>query len=332
MIYVSPLVSRPEDIEVPSSVPRASFDSTHRSPRASSESTARRGRCAADGTGRPVPRSRTRSRPPAPSPAPRTRGVAAPPAAAVPVLEGVDVERAQRSCRESLARQPAGGWLDATSASRLLASFGVHVVTTGARHCRRRRSAADDLGYPVGLKAAAPGLVHKTDVGGVRLGLDSGDAVREAFVTMHAALGDRMGGALVQPMAEPGVELIVGVTHDTLFGPLVLFGMGGIDAELMRDTSLRIVPVTVFDATRCSARSAARRGSSATAAPPMSTWRRSKTSSCASVNSRKRFRSLRSWTAIPLVASATGAIVLDVKLRLEPRRRALPIPRRPLSR
>ena len=74
------------------------------------------------------------------------------------------------------------------------------------------------------LKAGARDLVHKTDVGGVRLGLDAGEAVRAAFDRCRPPLGDRMAGALVQPMAAPGVELIVGVTHDPLFGPLVLFG------------------------------------------------------------------------------------------------------------
>jgi len=71
---------------------------------------------------------------------------------------------------------------------------------------------------------------------------------QRSFDAMQAALGDRMGGALVQPMAAPGIEMIVGVTHDPLFGPLVLLGMGGIAAELTRDTALRIVPLSVVDA------------------------------------------------------------------------------------
>ena len=165
------------------------------------------------------------------------------------VFEDLDTEGARSIVRNWLADEPAGGWLDAATASRLLASYGVRVVTT--RHAKtadEAAAAADELGYPVVLKAGAPGLVHKTDVGGVRLGLDSGDAVREAFDAMQATLGDRMGDVLVQPMAAPGIELIVGVTHDPLFGPLVLLGMGGIAAELTRDTALRIVPLSVFDA------------------------------------------------------------------------------------
>jgi hypothetical protein len=91
-------------------------------------------------------------------------------------------------------------------------------------------------------------VVHKADVGGVRLGLDSADAVRQAFADMHAALGDAMGGAVVQPLVPAGVETIVGVTRDPLFGSLVLFGMGGFAAELTRDTAMRIVPLTDVDA------------------------------------------------------------------------------------
>jgi acyl-CoA synthetase (NDP forming) len=102
---------------------------------------------------------------------------------------------------------------------------------------------------PVALKAAAPDLVHKSDVGGVRIGLESPAAVTTAFLEMEAALGPRMGGAVVQPMVEEGgVETIVGVTHDPAFGPLVLFGAGGIDAELIHDDAARLTPLTDTDA------------------------------------------------------------------------------------
>ena len=98
------------------------------------------------------------------------------------------------------------------------------------------------------LKAAAPDLVHKTDVGGVALGLRDAAAVWAAFDAMHARLGEAMGGAIVQATALPGVETLVGVTHDPSFGPLVVFGMGGVEAELMHDTALSIVPLTDVDA------------------------------------------------------------------------------------
>ena len=76
--------------------------------------------------------------------------------------------------------------------------------------------------------------MHKSDVGGVRLGLRSEDEVADAYRSMADHIGDRMTGGIVQQMAAPGIETIVGVVHHPLFGPLVMFGMGGVDTELLR--------------------------------------------------------------------------------------------------
>jgi acyl-CoA synthetase (NDP forming) len=108
--------------------------------------------------------------------------------------------------------------------------------------------AAEDLGFPVALKAGDPSIVHKSDVGAVMLGLANARQVQDAFSTMAARLGPEMSGAVVQPMVAPGVETIVGVTHDPSFGPLVLFGLGGTTAELLGDRTLRILPLTDADA------------------------------------------------------------------------------------
>src|SRR2546425_724266 len=80
---------------------------------------------------------------------------------------------------------------------------------------------------------AARERVHMSDVGGVSLELRGGSAVETAYAEMARALGDAMGGAVVQPMVPSGVETIVGVTHDPSFGPIVLFGLGGVTAELL---------------------------------------------------------------------------------------------------
>src|SRR5439155_15104481 len=98
--------------------------------------------------------------------------------------------------------------------------------------------------FPVALKAGSPDLVHKTDSGGVRLGLDDADAVRVAYTEMEAHLGAAMGGALVQAMVPHGVETIVGVVHDESFGSIVMFGLGGTTAELLGDRAVRILPLT----------------------------------------------------------------------------------------
>jgi acyl-CoA synthetase (NDP forming) len=103
----------------------------------------------------------------------------------------------------------------------------------------------------VALKASASGLVHKTDAGGVRLGLDGADAVRAAAREIEHAVacsGHRLDGLVVQPMAPTGVELIVGVVHDHSFGPVLACGAGGTSAELVSDVAVRITPVTDLEA------------------------------------------------------------------------------------
>ena len=107
-------------------------------------------------------------------------------------------------------------------------------------------AAAARVGGPVALKAA--GVLHKTDVGGVRLGLVTPEEVAAAYDDMVARVGGDMTGALVQGMAEPGVETIAGVVRDPSFGPLVVFGLGGIATELVGDRTLGVAPLTDRDA------------------------------------------------------------------------------------
>jgi acetyl coenzyme A synthetase (ADP forming)-like protein len=175
----------------------------------------------------------------------------------VPEFDDVDLDGARAIVTKALdatsdasADQPAGAWLDQQEAGALLSCFGIPVVGFSlATSAETAVAAAEQLGYPVALKAAAPEMVHKSDRGGVVLGLADAAAVEAAFTSMAAALGDEMGGAVVQNMVPAGVETIVGVTHDLSFGPLVLFGLGGVTAELLADRSLRIVPITDQDAT-----------------------------------------------------------------------------------
>ena len=104
---------------------------------------------------------------------------------------------------------------------------------------------------PVALKAIAAGLVHKTDAGGVLLGLDGAEQVRAAASEIEDAVaraGLRLDGLIVQPMAPVGVELIVGVVHDHSFGQVLACGAGGTTAELIKDVAVRITPVTDLDA------------------------------------------------------------------------------------
>ena len=168
----------------------------------------------------------------------------------VPRIEGLrSVEAAAMISRE-LAR--GDGWLSPASVQQLFEFFGLPLITTEeVPDAAQAADVAVRLGVPVALKAVAPGLLHKTDAGGVRLWLDGADAVHSAAGEIEQAVtraGHRLDGFLVQPMAPEGVELIVGVVNDPSFGPVVACGAGGIPAELIKDVSVRITPLTDVDA------------------------------------------------------------------------------------
>jgi acetyl coenzyme A synthetase (ADP forming)-like protein len=166
-----------------------------------------------------------------------------------PHLDRIDRAAAQKLVADALAHPPGGGWLDAAEAWALLAAYGFPAVATQVATSEDDAvAAADLLGYPVALKAASGRIVHKSDSGGVRLGLADAAAVRGAFRAMTGTLDQRMGGAIVQPMAGAGVETIVGVVNDESFGPLVMFGLGGVATDLLGDRAFRSAPLTDLDA------------------------------------------------------------------------------------
>src|SRR6185312_6084940 len=114
-------------------------------------------------------------------------------------------------------------------------------------------SAAQAIGFPVVLKVVSPDIAHKSDVGGVALNLANADAVGTAYDSIMAAVartqpGANVLGVAVQTMARPGTEVIVGMTKDPQFGPVLMFGLGGILVEVLKDVSFRIVPVSERDA------------------------------------------------------------------------------------
>lgn len=144
------------------------------------------------------------------------------------------------------------GWLGPTDVAELLACYGLPLVPTRVvRSASDAVAAAGELGGPVALKAVASGLLHKSDAGGVRLGLDGPAAVRAAAHDIKAAVtrtGHHVEGYVVQPMAAGGVELLVGVVNDASFGPVLACGAGGTSVELLRDVAVRITPLTDLDA------------------------------------------------------------------------------------
>lgn len=151
-------------------------------------------------------------------------------------------------------RERGAGWLSAGESRRVLEAFGVRLLPGGvAATAEEAVAIAERCGYPVAVKAASLTLVHKTEFGGVRLGIAGPDELREAVESMRArvaAMGalDGLEGFVVQPMVEDGVEVLIGMTGDPLFGPLVAFGLGGIHVEVLGDVAFRVTPLTDRDA------------------------------------------------------------------------------------
>jgi acyl-CoA synthetase (NDP forming) len=142
------------------------------------------------------------------------------------------------------------GWLTPIEAQALLEAIGIPIA--GARLVTTEDeavAAAGDVGYPVALKAAGPEILHKTDVGGVILDIRDESGVRNALRTLRSRVGETMTAAVVQQMVPGGVELLIGAVVDPTFGPLVACGSGGVLVDILRDTVLRLHPITDLDAT-----------------------------------------------------------------------------------
>jgi hypothetical protein len=144
---------------------------------------------------------------------------------------------------------PPPGALDETVARRVLAAVGIPFVPERvARTAEEAADAAAALGYPVAMKVLSPDIAHKSDVGGVRLGLRDAAEVAAGFGAMLAEVRNkapsaRADGALLSPMVGGGVETVLGTVRDPVFGPLVMFGLGGVFVEAFRDVAFRVAPV-----------------------------------------------------------------------------------------
>jgi acetyl coenzyme A synthetase (ADP forming)-like protein len=182
-----------------------------------------------------------------PESAARTLGLAAAraewlrrPAGSVPALDGIDTVRGRAVIADAVATGE-DLWLRPDQVRDLLQAYGIPVVPERiASTPAEAQEAATELGLPAVVKSAEPGT-HKTETGGIALGLASTEDVREA--------AERIGPpVLVQPMLEGSAELLAGVVEDPVFGPLVAFGPGGVFAELIGQAEFRIAPLTDADA------------------------------------------------------------------------------------
>jgi acyl-CoA synthetase (NDP forming) len=240
-----------------------------------------------------------------------------------PELSDVDTAGARAIVARALAA--GGGWQPPEAATALLGCYRIPVLDgTVVRDADAAVAAAQRHGYPVALKAADPLLVHKSDVGAVRLGLTDAAAVRAAYAAIEAALGAAAGAGrdappvLVQPMAKGEVELVAGVVHDALFGSLVMVGLGGVHTELFGDRALRLLPLTDLDAGRM--------WRSLRAAPLLTGYRGAPGVDQAAVEDlllrlgrlAEDFPEIAELDLNPVAAGPGGVVALDVKLRLAP--------------
>lgn len=145
---------------------------------------------------------------------------------------------------------PGAAFADEASAKAVLAQAGIPVLKElTAANWHEALAAARDIGFPLVLKIVSPDIAHKTEVGGVVVGVGSEAQLREAYDGMLARVAQkapqaRIAGVLVAQMAQGGTELIVGTATDPVFGPVVMVGLGGIFAEVLRDVALQVAPVT----------------------------------------------------------------------------------------
>jgi 3-hydroxypropionyl-CoA synthetase (ADP-forming) len=139
------------------------------------------------------------------------------------------------------------------SSKSILKTYGVKVppfaLVTSAEEAVKQ---AKKIGFPLVMKIVSPQILHKTDVGGVKVGIDNVNDVKKTFKDMYGRLSKKKGvevkGILLEKMVPKGVELIVGIQNDSQFGPVIMVGLGGIMTEVMKDVAFRLLPITTSDA------------------------------------------------------------------------------------
>ena len=168
-------------------------------------------------------------------------------------FDDIHLDEAQAVCRKAVVER-GDAWLTDEETSKVLHAFAMPAaVRSLARTADDAAAFASVIGFPVVAKLASTKVPHKTELGVVRLNLKTPQDVREAFAGIVALGTEAVGasaidGVLIQPMISGGIETIVGVAHDPVFGPLVAFGIGGIQVEVFGDVQFRIAPLTDRDA------------------------------------------------------------------------------------
>jgi acyl-CoA synthetase (NDP forming)/GNAT superfamily N-acetyltransferase len=171
------------------------------------------------------------------------------PPSTVPEFGDLREQDARSVVASFLARMPGGGWLSADEADDLLRCYGIPMVEfIRAADADAAAEVAGALGGHVVIKADVPGLLHKSAAGAVELDLHGSGQVRAAVRRLQAEFAGRLSGLLVEPMVAGGVETIVGMVQEPVFGPVVVFGLGGVATDVLGDRAARLAPLTVADA------------------------------------------------------------------------------------
>ena len=227
------------------------------------------------------------------------------------------LDTAQRQGRE---------WLDPADAMALLRAYGIETVeTTTARDVEHALKQARRIGYPVALKIVSPQIVHKSDSGGVTLGINSGDELRDAVVRMRQSValhspGAHVTGFTVQAMAarKGALELIAGIASDPVFGPVVLFGEGGTAVELHKDHAVGLAPLNaqlvreLISRTRLEPLLAGWRGKEGVDRPALEDALLKVAQMAADL------QGLAELDINPLLADAQGVLAVDARVRVRP--------------
>ncbi|HYA00138.1 MAG TPA: GNAT family N-acetyltransferase [Candidatus Binatia bacterium] len=231
----------------------------------------------------------------------------------------IDLAAAQATVQRALGALPPQSKLGPDDCAALLEAIGVPLATTvRVETLEEALATAEAIGYPVVLKAASADIAHRTERGAVATDLASADAVRLAYEGMRERLGPEMGGAIVQPMQSAGVETILRVVRDRHFGPLVVFGPGGIAAELSGDEAFRAAPLTDRDIQELIHEPRSSRLLFGYRGRPVCD-----TQALASIVQRisalvVAVPEITEMELDPVVVNPSGAVVVDVKVRVEP--------------
>jgi len=215
-------------------------------------------------------------------------------------------------------------WLPEPEALRLLSRYALPVVAHRlAGSPDEAAGAARDLGCPVAMKVVAPGLVHKSDIGGVRLNVGTPEEAAEAFAALRSRLtlhdsGLSFQGVLIARMAPPGTEVILGMVRDPQFGPAVMAGLGGILVELYKDVAFRLPPLGPAEARAMLA--------DLKAAPLLTGYRGQPprdldalaTCACTVARIAAEHPEIQELDLNPVIAHERGCTIVDAKIRVGP--------------